>query len=120
MNELDKIKYHIRLINDRMRLIDAEIDLDFHSDSIASLVIEMDWSEDDLNRAHDIFERYRDAQFRHHGRELESALRREFGIDAGPAKLIIVAFWRGDTWVDVCTRYAKANPCAEFEEFLRT
>ena len=114
--ELEKIKYHIRLINDRLRLIDSEIDLDFHSDSIASLEIEMDWSEDDLNRAHDIFERYCGVKFRNYGYQLESALRREFGIGAGSAKEIIVAFWRSDKWVDVCVEYAKANQCVEYHE----
>ena len=50
MTELEKIKYHIRLLNDRLRSIDGEIDLDFHSDPISSLVIEMDWSEDDKKK----------------------------------------------------------------------
>ena len=116
--ELEKIKYHIRLINSRMLSIDEEICRDFHSDSIASLVIEMDWSEDDLTMAHDIFEKYRGVQFREYGLQLESALRREFGIGAGSAKDIIVAFWRSGKWVDVCVEYAKANRCIEYHEIL--
>jgi hypothetical protein len=42
MTELEKIKYHIRLINSRLLSIDDKIKRDFHSDSIASLVIERD------------------------------------------------------------------------------
>ena len=118
MAELEKIKYHIRLINNRLADIDDKIDCDFHSDPVASLVIERDWSEDDLTRAHDIFERYRGAQHREFSRDLEYALRRDFGIDTGPAKDIIVAFWRGGKWVNVCTEYAKANRGAEFHEIL--
>ena len=118
MIELEKIKYHIRLINDRLRLIDGKIDFDFHSDPIASLVIEMDWNEDDLNRAHDIFERYRGFKFQKLDHRLEHALRDEFGIGAGSAKEIIVAFWEARKWVDVCVAYAKANRCAEYHEIL--
>jgi len=118
MTELEKIKYHIRLINDRLRSIDDKIDRDFYSDSIASLVIEMDWSEDHLKKAHDIFERYRGFEFRRMDYALEYALRNEFGIGAGFAKDIIVAFWRDGQWVDVCEEYAKANRCVEYHEIL--
>ena len=118
MTELEKIKYHIRLMNSRLLAIDDKIKRDFHSDSIASLVIEMDWSEDDLNRAHDIFERYQGVQFRELDYQLEYALRGDFCIGAGSAKDIIVAFWRSGSWVDVCVEYAKANRCQEYNEIL--
>ena len=118
MTELEKIKYHIRLINSRLGSIDYKIDPDFHSDPIASLVIEMDWSEDDLSRAHDIFERYREFKFRQMDLALEYALRKEFDIGDSSAKEIIVAFWQGRKWVDVCERYAKANRCVEYHEIL--
>lgn len=38
MTELEKIKYHIRLINGRLLSIDDKIDPDFDSDPITSLV----------------------------------------------------------------------------------
>ena len=118
MTELEKIKYHIRLLNDRLRSIDSSIDSDFHSDPINSLIIEMDWNEDDLSRAHDIFERFRNFKFRKMDYALERALRTDFCIGAGSAKDIIVAFWRSDQWVDVCVEYAKANRCLEYHEIL--
>ena len=118
MTELEKIKYHLRLINSRLSSIDDKIERDFHSDPIASLVIEMDWSEDDLSRAHDIFERHQEVEFRHLDYRLERALREEFGIGAGSAKVIIVTFWKSGEWVDVCVEYAKANRCLEYHEIL--
>ena len=110
--ELEKCKYHISLIKET---IDSE------SHPIPSLVIEMDWTEDDLDAAHGIFERYRvrqnEGSVSSYG--LERALRNKFDIGANTAKSIILAFFRARKCVDVCTEYAKANPCAEFDEILK-
>ena len=40
----------------------------------------MDWSEDDLSRAHDIFERFRNFKFRKMDYALEYALRTDFAL----------------------------------------
>ena len=122
--ELEKIKYHILLINSRMLSIDGEISRDFHSDSIASLVIEMDWSEDDLKNVRDIFHKYSEklregkqyvnwSAFQH---DICDALGRIY--DDRPIKDIIVAFWRHREWKCFCAEYAKEYRCAEFHVIL--
>ena len=124
MTELEKIKYHIRLLNDRLRSIDGEIDLDFHSDPISSLVIEMDWSEDDLKKVRDIFHK-KSEQLRQNKQYVNwSAFQHDIcnalGMiyDDRPIKEIIVAFWTNGEWVSFCTEYAKEHRCSEFHEIL--
>ena len=124
MAELEKIKYHIRLINSRLGLIDDKIELYFNSDPIASLVIEKDWSEDDLKKVNDIFHKYgeelqqskKDVDWVAFQHEICNTLGMVY--DDRPIKDIIVAFWESKTWINVCTEYAKANRCSEFHEIL--
>ena len=112
------------LINSRMLSIDGEKSRDFHSDSIASLVIEMDWSEDDLKKVRDIFHKYSEklrqgkqyvnwSAFRH---DICDALGMIY--DDRPIKDIIVAFWMHREWKFFCAEYAKEHRCAEFHVIL--
>ena len=124
MAELEKIKYHIRLINSRLSTIDDKIELYFRSDPIASLVIEMDWSEGDLKKVRDIFHEY-DENLRQSEQYVNwSAFQHDIcnalGMiyDDRPIKDIIVAFWENREWVNVCSEYAKEHECAEFHEIL--
>ena len=108
MTELEKMKYHIRLL--------AET-IDFENSPIPCLVIGMDWAEEDLTRAHDIFERYDDALRNGTSvswQRFQSELCNAFNIDYQRVKTIVLTFFENDQWRDVCTQYAKAYECVEF------
>lgn len=100
--ELNKLKYHIRMIADT---------LSSEHHPLESLVLSMDWDEDQLDRAHDIFERY-DNKLKQsepiEWKKLELDLCNEFNISYQTVKTIINAFYKNHQWVAVCQGYAKS------------
>lgn len=113
MRELEKLKYHIKTLS---RTIDSE------RFPVESLVLEMDWDETQLDRAHDIFEEYSNKietkeQITWHN--FEMALRDEFNIGYQTVKSIVLAFYKNDQWVDVCKGYAMSFEPTTPVEFHR-
>ena len=112
--ELEKVKCHIRLIGET---INSE------SDPIPSLVIKMDWDDDDLKKARVIFEKYDNALKNEESvnwTNLESELYNTFNIDYQIVKSIILAFFRNHEWTEVCIQYAQNHDVYEFREILRS
>lgn len=113
MSDLEKIKFHLKMIGET---------LDSREYPIQSLVITMDWNESDLNRAHDIFEKY--DSLLEEGAEInwtqfEMELRDTFEIGYQTVKTVVLAFFRNYQWMEVCTQYALSHMCAEFDEIAR-
>lgn len=112
IEKINKIKYHIKMIGDTIN----------HSEyPIESLVIQLDWNDNDLSEANDIFEKY-DKKF-NSGEDInwtkfEMTLRDRFGIGYQTVKSIILAFYRNNLWRDVCRGYALKNNVSEFNEIL--
>lgn len=111
--EFQKIKFHIRLL---AQVIDAS---DYPTEA---LVLSMDWSEEELDVAHDIFEAYEEklsgsSQVNWHA--FERQFEEQLGVGYQALKSIVLAFYRNSQWVDVCVAYAQSAPCAEFGEILR-
>ena len=112
--ELEKIKFHMRLIGET---------IDPRSYPIPFLVIEMDWDDKDLDKAHDIFEKYDnklEKEEKVNWKEFEMELRNTFGIGYQTVKSIVLAFYRNQQWTRVCAGYAKAYECIEFHEIIRS
>lgn len=111
--QIEKLHYHIRLL--------AET-IDYREHPIPALVIQMDWNDNDLNRAHDIFEEY-DAKLEAgedvNWKEFKMKLRDEFSIGYQTVKSIVIAFHANGQWTDVCRAYAKAYECVEFHHITR-
>ena len=112
MEELDRLKWYIRLLGEA---VDSE------EHPITALVIALNWSEEDLKTAQDIFEKY-DQQMEKggalNGRGLEKELRDEFAIGYQRVKQIINAFFHNGQWPNVCLEYARQFRCAEFHGIL--
>lgn len=108
--ELAKLRFHVKQLGEA-------IDDDEHP--VTAMVIELNWSEEDLERAHDIFEKY-DNQLESHGRffehDLEKELKDSFDIGYQTVKTIVLAFWRNHQWQGVCRAYAKQHDVSEFKE----
>jgi len=109
--ELGKLKYHVKLLGSA---------IDWRENPTAAMVIQLDWSEEDLDRAEDIFEKY--DQLLENDRSihgLEKELKDTFGIGYQTVKTIILGFWRNSQFPDVCVEYAKQNEASEFREILK-
>jgi hypothetical protein len=111
-DEIEKLKYHVKLLSDCLPIDD---------ESYARLAIARDWGPKDFDRAHDIFERY-DKQLRDgaklNGSALEHDLREAFIIGYQEVKGIVITFWHGGQWQEVCRQYAEQNKCMEFHGIL--
>ncbi|KVC62447.1 hypothetical protein WI73_26830 [Burkholderia ubonensis] len=111
--EFQKIKFHIRLL---AQVIDAS------TYPTEALVLSMDWSEDELDIAHDIFEAYEEklggpGEVNWHA--FERQFKEQLAVSYQALKSIVLAFYRNSQWVDVCVAYAQSAPCVEFNEILR-
>lgn len=110
--EIEKLKYHVSLLADCLPVDD---------DSYARLVIARNWGRDDIERAHDIFEKYSkqmEGGTKLNGSALESELEEAFGIGYQEVKGIVLTFWSNSQWTDVCRQYAEQHQCMEFHRIL--
>ena len=110
--KIEKLQLHLSMLNSSFSL--------YEDNPIASLVISYDWSSDDLDRAHDIFEKYsnkiyKGEEFSHY--ELEADFLSEFGLTYQAVKSIVNAFFRNNQWVDVCVEFVKSFHGKESVEY---
>ena len=113
---ISKLSYHISLLG-------ATIDYDKHP--IEALILSKNWSQEDINKAHDIFERW-DNLIEKGGKmstsAFESDFLRDLGISYQGLKSIILAFYKNHQWTNVCEAYVDAfgsTPSMEFHSIMR-
>ena len=114
--EIAKIKFHISMLNNYQNYV---------NNPIGSLVIEFDWSEEDLDKAHDIFEKY-DKKILEGGLDgnLHSLMEKDFNEDLNlgyqEVKSVVLAFFRESRWVNVCVEFVKSyeDEPIEFSEII--
>lgn len=102
-NDIEKIKFHIR------QLAEA---LDIEEHPIPALVIELDWDEKQLTKAHDIFEKYDwllEKTDKPNWKALEDDLKAEFDIGYQEVKSVVSAFFDNGQWRNVCRWFAKGQ-----------
>ena len=115
-NDIELLQYHVSL------LIDC---VDFDKNPIEKLILSMNWSERQINKAHDIFQKYDqliDSNANIVWSKFEHELRDEFEIGYQTVKQIIIAFYKNHQWVDVCYKYAMSfepNTPIEFHQITR-
>lgn len=113
---LNKLTYHVSLLG-------ATIDYDQHP--IEALILSNNWSQEDINKAHDIFEKW-DKLLENGGKMSTSAFERDFNHELGLSyqdlKSVILAFYRNHQWTNVCEAYVDAfgsTPSMEFHSIMR-
>jgi hypothetical protein len=99
---LEKLEFHVKLLAESLN----------HTENpTASLVVSFDWSSQDLNRAHDIFEAF-DNKMRESEKINWHDLEKEFGdklnISYQGLKSVVLAFYRNGQWTEVCHAYASS------------
>ena len=112
---MDELKKEIEKLKYQMQLVGNMIDSDIYP--IESLILSFDWDNDDLNKAHDIFEKY-DKKIEVKEEDInwvkfEKELEEQFSISYQEVKLIILAFYKNRQWSEVSYQYAKQNSCIE-------
>ena len=112
---MDELKKEIEKLKYQMQLVGNMIDSDIYP--IESLILSFDWDNDDLNKAHDIFEKY-DKKIEVKEEDInwvkfEKELEEQFSISYQEVKLIILAFYKNRQWSEVCYQYAKENSYIE-------
>ena len=111
--QIDKLKFQMSLVGES---------LDSREHPIATLAISMDWDDDDLDRAHDIFEKFDkiiESGAKPNWAEFERDFSQQFGIGYQTLKVIVLSFFRNFQWTSVCEIYAQAHECVEFHEITR-
>ena len=98
--ELEKLKYQVRTIGET---------IDYRAHPVEALILSLDWGEGDIDRAHDIFEKYDnklEANEAVNWHEFEHELGDAFGIGYQTVKSIVLAFYDNHQWTNVCYGYA--------------
>ena len=111
--QIEKLQFQMKLVGES---------LDSREHPIPALVISMDWSDADLDKAHDIFEKFDgilESGETPNWAEFEKDFKDQFGIGYQTLKMVVLAFHRNFQWTQVCEIYAKAHECMEFHEITR-
>lgn len=115
-NQIEKIKFHIGLLADA---------IDYQAHPVELLVVSKDWSREDLDAAHDIFDKWdkiiRDGGKINH-REFEFDFQDKLGVGYQGVKSVVNAFYKNDQWTDVCEAFVDSmgpHPSVEYLAIAR-
>ncbi|WP_157081000.1 hypothetical protein [Novosphingobium naphthalenivorans] len=119
----EQISEAIKKLRYQVNILGQTIDYDRYP--VESLIMSMDWGNEDLNKAHDIFERWDNklesgetissAQF-------ENDFSSELGVSYQGLKSIILAFYKNGQWTNVCEAYVDSfgnTPAMEYHSIMR-
>ena len=113
VKDIEKLKYQIQVLGQA---------IDHQTHPVEALILSMDWGKGDVDRAHDIFEKYDkklEAEESINWTAFEHELRDEFGIGYQIVKTIVLAFFENHQWMDVCYGYAMSMEPTTPIEFHR-
>ena len=113
---VEKLQYQVSLLGQT---------IDHNNHPVEALVISMDWGKDDLNKAHDIFERWDKRLEKGEGMnssEFEHEFSDNLGVSYQGLKSIVLAFYRNGQWTNVCEAYVDSfgkTPALEYHSIMR-
>jgi hypothetical protein len=99
-DRLAKLEFQVRLLAESLNPAESPI---------ASLVIGFNWSEQELDAAHDIFEKFDGflaSEERINWHEFESDFKSRLRMSYQAVKSVVLAFYANGQWEDVCRSYA--------------
>jgi hypothetical protein len=112
---VEKLQYHVSILKDTVNFDDFPVEY---------LILSKDWTRDQLDKAHDIFERW-DEKLRLGEKMSYSAFEHEFhdelGVSYQGLKSVIRAFYKNGQWTDVCEAFVDdmgPHPSVEYH-FIR-
>lgn len=113
---VEKLQYHVSVLSDCV---------DYERYPVERLILSMNWDDAQLNRAHDIFQKYDELLANEEDvnwMAFEHELRDEFNIGYQTVKHIVLAFFNNHQWVEVCHGYAlsfEPTTPVEFHQITR-
>ncbi|EGQ8136984.1 hypothetical protein MZJ28_001405 [Vibrio parahaemolyticus] len=113
---VEKLQYHVSILSDCV---------DYERYPVERLILSMNWDDAQLNRAHDIFQKYDELLTNEEDvnwMAFEHELRDEFNIGYQTVKHIVLAFFNNHQWVEVCHGYAMSfepTTPVEFHQITR-
>lgn len=112
--EIEKLKYQISILAST---------IDYDKFPVENLILSLNWDDNDLDDAHDIFEKY-DQELEENKLDInwvafEKELEKRFNISYQTVKSIVIAFYKNGQWSAVCYHYAKKHQCVEFHSLIR-
>lgn len=97
---IEKLEFHLGLIAESLNRTE---------NPVGALVVGFNWSEKDLDSAHDIFDSF-DKKLGEsktlNRTEFEAEFRKKLSISYQALKSVVLAFYRNGQWVEVCHAYA--------------
>jgi len=113
---IKKLSYHVSILGETV---------DYEKHPVESLILSNNWGEEDINKAHDIFDRW-DNILESGGKmntiKFESEFKTELEISYQGLKSVILAFYRNHQWTNVCEAYVDAfgaTPASEYHSIMR-
>ena len=113
IKKIKRLEFQMKLVGESISSEDSPI---------ASLVISLNWGEAELEKAHDIFEKYNnelDGGKEPNWRAFEADFKDDLGIDYQQLKLVVLSFYRNFQWTEVCMQYALKYNCVEFHSITQ-
>lgn len=112
---VEKLQYQVSILKETINFDDFPVEY---------LILSKGWSREDLNRAHDIFEKW-DTRLRNGEKMSFSEFERDFsdelGVNYQGVKSVIRAFYRNGQWTEVCEAFVDdmgPHPSVEYH-FIR-
>ena len=102
-DQLEKMKFHINLIGET---------INYEKYPIPSLVIDLNWSSNDLNIAYNIFEDFEKRI--NHGEtsllhiDMQVEFEEKLNVNYQELKLVVLSFFYNNQFTEVCIEYAKS------------
>lgn len=113
LKDIEKLKYQVSVLGET---------ISHQTHPVEALIFSMNWGVGDIDRAHDIFEKY-DKKLEEgesiNWNEFETELKDEFSIGYQTVKSIVLAFYDNHQWTDVCHGYAMSFEPTTPVEFHR-
>ncbi len=108
----------IKKLQFQVRTLGAAIDYEAHP--FEALILELDWDQDDFDRAAFVFEQW-DHKLREgvamSAADFEQDFDNTFGVNYQGLKSIVLGMYNSGRWVDVCKAYVESMPGPRVVEY---
>jgi len=116
IKQLERLEYKVSILSQA---------IDYDRFPIEALIMNMDWDRGDIDKVHDVFERWDDRLARGEPMnrfKFEKDFEEAVGVNYQGLKSIVIAFWENHQWTSVCEAYVDSfdgSPAVEYHRIMR-
>ena len=116
IKRLDQLEYRVSILGQA---------IDYDRFPIEALIMSMDWGRSDIDKVHDVFERWDNRLEKGekiNRSEFEKVFEQAVGVTYQGLKSILIAFWENHQWTNVCEAYVDSfggSPAVEYHRIMR-